>query len=429
MKDRELAAIEQASELDQNDALAPWRQKFALPRKPGGAPLLYFAGHSLGLAPLAALDLVSEELADWSRLAVLGHHTAQRPWIDYHSFATRGLQHLTGALPNEVVAMNSLTVNLHLLLATFYRPTAERPKILIEAGAFSSDHLAVASQIAWHGYDPHEHLELVAPRPGEDNIRLEDVEATIERLGSTLAVVLWPGVQFRTGQWFDCARIAAAARRVGAVAGFDMGHAIGNLPLSLHDWNVDFAVWCSYKYLNAGPGAIGGCFIHERHVTNRNLPRLAGWWGHEPATRFQMRPEFVPSRDAAGWSLSNPPVLAAAPLIASLDIFREAGVDRLRNKSIALTGFLAKQLALLDDSGVKIVTLADPQERGCQISLRIVGGGSRGRRVFDALGDKDVICDWREPDLIRMAPVPLYNSFSDVQQLVARFAASLREVQ
>ncbi|MBK6598708.1 MAG: kynureninase [Proteobacteria bacterium] len=428
MNAAEQAIIQQAAALDRADTLAPWRQKFALPRKAGGEPLLYFAGHSLGLAPLAALDLVSEELADWSRLAVLGHHTAHRPWIDYHTFATRGLQHLTGAKPCEVVAMNSLTVNLHLMMASFYRPSAERPKILIEAGAFSSDHLAVSSQLAWHGFDPATHLELVAPRPGEDTLRHEDIESTIERLGSSLALVLWPGVQFRTGQAFDCGRIAAAAKRVGATVGFDMGHAIGNLPLALHDWDADFAAWCSYKYLNAGPGAVGGCFVHERHVARRDLPRLAGWWGHEPATRFQMRADFVPSRDAAGWAISNPPVLATAPLIASLELFREADIAKLRDKSLRLTGFLLELLQRHTERGLRIVTPTHADERGCQVSMRVVGGSSRGRRVFDALGDKDVICDWREPDLIRVAPVPFYNSFADVQQFVARLATSLREV-
>jgi len=422
-------AEQHAATLDENDSLSPWRRKFALPRKADGTPLLYFAGHSLGPAPLAALDLVSEELADWSRLAVLGHHTAQRPWIDYHTFATRGLQAVTGAQAREVVAMNSLTVNLHLMMASFYRPTAERPKILIEAGAFSSDHIAMASQIAWHGFDPHEQLEVLAPRPGEENIRPQDIEATIDRLGDTLALVLWPGVQFRTGQLFDCQRIAAAARRAGATIGFDMAHAIGNVPLALHDWDADFAVWCSYKYLNAGPGAVGGAFVHERHLARRDLPRLAGWWGHNPATRFQMRPEFLPTSDAASWAVSNPPILATAPLIASLDIFREVGIERLREKSLALTGFLADLLATLDDKSLRVITPTDPAERGCQISLRISGSGSRGRHVFDVLGDKDVICDWREPDLIRVAPIPLYNSFGEVQQFVARLADSLRVAQ
>ncbi len=420
--------LARATALDEADILAPLRRQFALPTKANGTPLVYLCGHSLGLAPRAALDLVSEELADWSRLGVLGHHTAQRPWIDYHSFATRGLQHLTGALATEVVAMNSLTVNLHLMLASFYRPTRERHKVLIEAGAFSSDHHAIVSQIAWHGLDPAASLVTLAPRPGEDTLRLADIEAAIDTHWRDLALVLWPGVQYRTGQAFDCARVASATRRAGAIIGFDMAHAIGNIPLSLHAWDADFAVWCSYKYLNAGPGAVGGCFVHERHLARRDLPRLAGWWGHDPLTRFQMKPEFQPSRDASGWALSNPPILSTAPLLASLDVFRTATMEALRAKSIRLTGFIADFVVEQLADQVSLVTPSTPEERGAQLSLRIAGGSQRGRRVFDALADKDVICDWREPDIIRVAPVPLYNSFADAAALCARLETSTREI-
>jgi kynureninase len=423
-----LSVAEQALALDEADPLAAFRRQFALPAKPSGMPLIYLCGHSLGLAPHTALDLVSEELADWSRLGVLGHHTALRPWIDYHNFATRGLQHVAGALASEVVAMNSLTVNLHLMLASFYRPTRERYKILIESGAFSSDQHAVASQIAWHRLDPASALVLATPRVGEDLLRHDDIEATIDRHANELALVLWPGVQYRTGQAFDCSAIARAAHRAGAVIGFDMAHAIGNLPLSLHDWDADFAVWCSYKYLNSGPGAVGGCFVHERHVADRALPRLAGWWGHDPATRFQMRADFQPSRDAAGWAVSNPPVLSTAPLLASLEIFRAADIGALRAKSIRLTRFLHDYVAAQPREQVSIVTPQLDEQRGCQLSLRIAGGATRGRRVFDALADKDVVCDWREPDIIRVAPTPLYNSFAEVAAFCTRLTTSLKEV-
>jgi kynureninase len=419
---------EHAVALDETDALASYRRQFELPKKPNGKPFVYLCGHSLGLAPRAALDLVSEELADWSRLGVLGHHAAQRPWIEYHNFATRGLQHVAGAQPNEVVAMNSLTINLHLMMASFYRPTRERHKILIEAGAFSSDHHAVAAQIAWHGFDPNQSLVLVSPRPGEDTLRSDDINDAIAQAGTELALVLWPGVQYRTGQAFDCGAIVSATHRAGAIVGFDMAHAIGNLPLSLHDWDADFAVWCSYKYLNAGPGAIGGCFVHERHVARNDLPRLAGWWGHDPATRFQMRPEFTPSHDAAGWATSNPPIFSTAPLLASLDLFRSADIGQLRAKSQALTRFAGDFIRSRLAGAVTIVTPLAEREHGCQLSLRIAGNPMRGRRVFDALADRDVVCDWREPDIIRVAPVPLYNTFVDVDTFCTQLEASVREI-
>jgi len=286
-----------AQDCDAADILAPYRKQFELPINASGQPAIYLCGHSLGLAPRAALDYVSEELAEWAQLGVLGHHIATRPWIDYAQNFTKGLQHVTGAQAFEVVAMNSLTVNLHLMMASFYRPVGMRDKVLIEAGAFSSDRHAILGQFSWHKLDPNGTLIELAPRAGEENLRIEDIEAAIDSCGNELALVLWPGVQYRTGQAFDCARIASAAHRVGAIAGFDLAHAIGNLPLQLHDWDVDFAVWCSYKYLNAGPGAIGGCFVHERHFGSEPS-RLSGWWGHEPQTRFQMSPGFRPAPGA-----------------------------------------------------------------------------------------------------------------------------------
>jgi kynureninase len=416
-----------ALDCDAADILAPYRKQFELPVHANSQPLIYLCGHSLGLAPRAALDLVSEELAEWAQLGVQGHHTATRPWIDYAQNFIRGLQHLTGALASEVVAMNSLTINLHLMMASFYRPAGRRNKVLIEQGAFSSDRHAILGQLAWHGLDPEITLVELAPRAGEEALRLADIEEKIDTLGDELALVLWPGVQYRTGQAFDCARIVDAVHQVGAIAGFDMAHAIGNLPLRLHEWNVDFAVWCSYKYLNAGPGAIGGCFVHERHFASAPS-RLSGWWGHEPRTRFQMLPDFHPAAGAAGWAVSNPPIFSAAPLIASLDMFRAAGIEELRAKSVRLTAYAERLVRERVSRDVQIITPADPAQRGCQLSLRVSGGARRGRRVFDALADHGIVCDWREPDIIRIAPVPFYNRFVDVHEFVDELAAGLKEM-
>jgi kynureninase len=415
-----------AQDCDAADILARYRRQFELPVSSSGQPLNYLCGHSLGLAPRAALDLVSEELADWAAKGVGGHHTATRPWIDYAQNFTKGLQHLTGALASEVVAMNSLTVNLHLMMASFYRPVGMRDKILIEAGAFSSDRHAILGQLAWHKLDDQEPLVELEPRAGEETLRIEDIEAAIDDLGHELALVLWPGVQYRTGQAFDCARIARAAHEVGAIAGFDLAHAIGNLPLSLHEWGVDFAVWCSYKYLNAGPGAIGGCFVHERHFEGAPT-RLSGWWGHEPKTRFQMLPEFRPAAGAAGWAVSNPPIFSAAPLLASLEMFRTADIGELRAKSVRLTAYAERLIRARCAQDIRILTPEAFDERGCQLSLRVQGGARRGRRIFDALADHGVVCDWREPDIIRIAPVPLYNRFVDVFEMVEELAAALKE--
>jgi kynureninase len=413
-----------AVDADAADILAPYRKQFELPMHASGQPLIYLCGHSLGLAPRAALDYVSEELAEWAALGVTGHHTATRPWIDYAANFTKGLQHVTGALANEVVAMNSLTVNLHLMMASFYRPVGMRDKILIEEGAFSSDRHAVLGQLSWHGLSPEDALVEIAPRSGEETLRLEDIESKIDELGSELALVLFPGVQYRTGQAFDLGRIARAAHGAGALAGFDLAHAIGNLPLRLHDDGADFAVWCSYKYLNAGPGAIGGAFVHEKHFSS---PRLSGWWGHEPQSRFQMAPEFRPAPGAAGWAISNPPIFSAAPLIASLELFRAAGIEELRAKSMRLTAYTERLVRERVGAHVTLITPSAPDERGCQLSLRIAGGTKRGRRVFDALGDHGIICDWREPDIIRIAPCPFYNRFVDVYEFVAELADATKE--
>ena len=424
--------LEAARTRDAADPLRGFRERFALPRNERGRPLLYLCGHSLGLMPLAARELVVEELEEWSRLGVAGHERARRPWVPYHENLSAGLAALTGAQLSEVVAMNSLTVNLHLMLASFYRPAGKRTRILIEAGAFSSDRHAVASQIAWRGLDPEAALIELAPRAGADTLPEEAVEDCLQRHGDEIALVLWPGVQFRTGQAFDLGRIARAAHGHGCVAGFDLAHSIGNMPLALHETQADFAVWCSYKYLNGGPGAIGGCFVHQRHADAQSrtahsgdLPgaRLAGWWGHEEHTRFLMEPQFRAASGASGWQISNPPILAAAPLIASLAIFVEARMERLRAKSVELTDLLEQLLRPLAGQ-VDIITPRDSARRGCQLSLRIAGGAPRGARVFQALSALGVVCDWRSPDVIRVAPVPLYNRFEDVWQ----FARALGEV-
>ena len=413
--------LEFARRLDEADALRSFRDRFALPRDAGGTPLVYLCGHSLGLMPLAARGLVLEELDDWAQLAVLGHERARRPWIPYHENLRDSLASLTGARATEVVAMSSLTVNLHLLLAAFYRPSGARQRILIEAGAFSSDRHAVASQIAWRGLDSREALVELAPPAGTDTIPEESIEAYLEEHGGEVALVLWPGVQYRTGQAFDLDRIAQAAHRAGCVAGFDLAHSIGHMPHALHDIEADFAVWCSYKYLNAGPGAIGGCFVHERH----DRPHLAGWWGHEAVTRFRMGPEFHAAAGAAGWQISNPPILSAAPLIASLALFEQAGLQRVRQKSVTLTGYLEYLLDRLAPD-VELITPRAVEARGCQLSVRVAGPQGRGRRVFEALTSRGVIGDWREPDAIRLAPIPLYNSFVDVFHGAEALAQALR---
>jgi kynureninase len=419
-------AREFAQDLDAADILAPFRKQFELPARATGEPLVYLCGHSLGLAPRKALDYVSDELSDWAQLGVLGHHTATRPWIEYADHLTKGLQHLTGALATEVVAMNSLTVNIHLMMASFYRPVGMRDKILIEAGAFSSDRHAILGQLSWHKLEAEGTLVELAPRAGEDNLRIEDIEAKIAELGPELALVLWPGVQYRTGQAFDIARITRAAHGVGAMAGFDLAHAIGNIPLQLHEADVDFAVWCSYKYLNAGPGAIGGCFVHEKHF-DRSPTRLTGWWGHDPKTRFQMAPEFRPAAGAAGWAVSNPPIFSTAPLIASLEMFRAADIGELRAKSRRLTAYLERLLKERTPE-VQIITPAAAEERGAQLSFRIAGGPRRGRRVFDTLADKGFIGDWREPDTIRIAPAPFYNRFDEVFEFVEALGEALKVI-
>jgi kynureninase len=402
---------------DAADPLREMRAQFLIPQH-DGADQAYFVGNSLGLQPRGARAHVEEVLSKWAAEAVEGHFTGQAQWLDYHQLVRESLARLVGAAPTEVVAMNTLTVNLHLMMVSFYRPTRERPAILIEAGAFPSDRYAVESQIAFHGFDPATDLIEVQPDGADGTTSMEAIERAIAQHGERLALVLWPGVQYRTGQSFDLPRIARLAHDHGAMCGFDLAHAVGNLELALHDSGVDFAVWCHYKYLNSGPGAVAGCFVHDRHA-HSDRPRFAGWWGHEQSTRFRMGPHFVPTAGADGWQLSNPPILGMAPLRASLELYDAAGMPALRAKSLKLTGYLETLIRQRLDGTLQIVTPADPTRRGCQLSLRVIGGRGltgrdAGRALFDDLATRGVLGDWREPDVIRISPAPLYNTHADV---------------
>jgi kynureninase len=415
----------EAQALDARDALGRLRGSFHIPRRSDGSEAVYLCGHSLGLAPKRALQIVNEELDAWARLGVDGHFASERPWLSYHEHAAEGLARLVGAQPIEVVAMNSLTVNLHLLLTSFYRPQGTRRKLLMESNAFASDRYAIESQLRWHGLEPSDALLLASPRGGESIVRTEDLCAMIERAGPDLATALLPGVQYLTGQRFDLQAITRAAHAVGSTAGFDLAHAIGNTPLALHDWDVDFAVWCSYKYLNSGPGAIGGAYVHERHAHSNRL-RLAGWWGHDKSSRFAMPPAFVALPGAEGWQISNPPIFATAPLLASLALFDEAGYARLRDKSVALTGYLEQLLRTQVREGLTILTPSDPHARGCQLSLRLDRPAHAARTIHAELADLGFICDWREPDVIRVAPVPFYNSFVEAWDFADALSSLIR---
>jgi len=417
------ASEEFARRLDERDPLARFRDRFEIPAGTNGEPVIYFNGNSLGLMPKIVRQLIGQELDDWAELAVDAHLNGKTPWLSYHEIFRESGARLVGALPGEVVMMNGLTVNLHLMMATFYRPTPARHKILIEDGAFPSDTYAAQTQLALHGFDANEGLIRVAPREGEATLRTEDLLAAIEHYGTELALVLLPGVQYYTGQLFDIASITKAARAKGCAIGWDLAHAAGNVAVKLHDWDVDFAVWCTYKYLNAGPGATAGCFVHERHASNTALQRMGGWWGNDPATRFRMNEErvFRPRAGADGWQLSNPPILAMAPLRASMQIFDDAGIESLRRKSVVLTGYLEWLLDRMEDRRFESITPRDPDQRGCQLSLRLLDQPENTLRAIEAA---DVVADHRPPDVLRLAPVPLYNTFHEVW----RFVRSLRDV-
>ncbi len=404
-----------AERMDGQDPLCAFRDEFERPTGPGGEPLTYLCGNSLGLLPRAARALVNEELDDWSRHAVEGHLHSRRPWVDYHELFRELGARLVGARPGEVVMMNSLTVNLHLMMVSFWRPEGRRTKVLMERGAFPSDTYAVHSHVRARGLDPAQHVVEVGPRAGEDLVREEDLLEAIRAAGDTLALVMIGGVNYATGQAFDIARITAAAHAVGALAGWDLAHWAGNLPARLHDWDVDFACWCSYKYLNSGPGAVAGCFVHERHGAEAAIPRFAGWWGNDPKTRFRMGPEFVARPGADGWQLSNPPILALAPLLASLRIFDRAGMDALHAKSRALTGYMRALLAARAPAGCRVITPGAPGTHGAQLSIAFERD-ARARHA--ALAAAGVIGDFREPNIVRLAPAPLYNGWSDAWRAV-----------
>lgn len=410
-----------AQEMDQNDPLRKFRGHFFFP-KVSGQEALYFCGNSLGLQPKSVKDYLNKELNNWAEMAVDGHFHGEDAWYHIRKKSKPALAEILGAQEHEVVAMNNLTVNLHLLMVTFYQPTKERYKILIEAGAFPSDQYMLESQVKWHGLDPDTTIIEIKPREGEHTLRTEDIVAEIKRHGKELALVNMAGLQYYSGQLFDMKAITKAAHEVGALAGFDLAHAVGNAPLSLHDWEVDFATWCSYKYLNSGPGNVSGIYIHEKYAERPDLPRFAGWWGHDEAQRFLMEKGFIPMFGADGWQLANSNVLALAAHQASLDIFHEAGIKNLRKKSELLTGYLEFLIREISgESGIlEIITPENPSERGCQLSLLIHQGG---KAVFDEWYQHGVVGDWRNPNVIRLAPTPLYNSFMDV----FRFAKILEQ--
>jgi kynureninase len=404
-----------AQKLDEADPLKNFREEFLFPQNTDGSPYVYLCGNSLGLQPRKAKENINQELTDWAHLGVEGHFEAKNPWLPYHEFVTGSLSRLVGAKPVEVVAMNSLTVNLHLLMGSFYRPTKERYKIVIEGHAFPSDQYAVASQARFHGFSPEQAILEVKPREGETTVRTEDFIALLEKNKNEIALVLLGGVNYLNGQFFDIAPLCKKTHEIGAIFGLDLAHAAGNLPLKLHDWDVDFAAWCSYKYLNSGPGAISGAFVHERFSKLKDIPRFEGWWGHDKKTRFAMPSKFEPIEGAEAWQLSNPPIFQLAALRASLELFDRATMPALREKSKKLTKYLWDELDQLPKGLVDIFTPKDPEARGSQLSLRIRDGN---RDTVASLRKNGVICDFREPNIIRVAPTPLYNSFMDCYQFV-----------
>ena len=421
LHDNALSSDAHAQARDAADPLRDFRDEFHLPLH-DGAPQAYFVGNSLGLQPKGARAHVEEVLDKWATEAVEGHFTGSAQWMPYHELVRDPLARVVGAQPSEVVAMNSLTANLHLMLVSFYQPTIERTAILVEAGSFPSDRYAVESQLKYRGLPPQHTLIEVEPDQPDGTFSMQAIERAINENGKRLALVLWPGVQYRTGQAFDLKEIARLGHAAGAIVGFDLAHAVGNLPLQLHDSGADFAVWCHYKYMNSGPGAVAGCFVHERHARTQR-PRFAGWWGNNKDVRFKMGPQFDPTPGADGWQLSNPPILGLAPLRASLDQYERATMPALRVKSESLTGYLERLIDADLRDVLQVVTPRDAAQRGCQLSIRVIGGRERGRDLFDFLATRGVLGDWREPDVIRISPVPLYNTHADV----LRFARTVRE--
>ncbi|MDC8006091.1 kynureninase [Aureisphaera galaxeae] len=411
-----------AKACDANDPLASFRNEFLFPKDKDGNPLIYLCGNSLGLQPKRTQSYIEQELKDWAAFGVEGHTDATHPWLPYHEFLTESMASLVGAKPSEVVVMNTLTTNLHLLMVSFYQPTKTKYKIVVESDAFPSDKYAVESQLRFHGFDPKDGLILWKPREGEELCRYEDLEAIMETEGDEIALLMIGSTNYYSGQHFPLKKITELGHSHGCMVGFDLAHGAGNIAPDLHETGADFAVWCSYKYLNSGPGSLGGLFVHERHAQNPELKRFVGWWGHNKQTRFNMRHDFDPLPGAEGWQLSNPPILSMAAIRASLDVFMEAGFQNLREKSVKLTGYLEFLVDELNDPRIYIITPREPKERGCQLSIQVK---SADKRLHTQLTEAGVISDWREPDVIRVAPTPLYNSFEDVYEFVQRLKSIL----
>lgn len=410
-------SLEFAEKCDTLDTLASFRNKFHLPKDANGESLVYLCGNSLGLQPKTVSTYIDQELKDWATLGVEGHTDAEHPWLPYHEFLTDNMAKIVGAKPSEVVVMNGLTTNLHLMMVSFYKPTKKKHKIIIESDAFPSDKYAVESQLKFHGYNPKDSLILWKPRNGEELCRFEDLERIMSQHGDEVALLMIGSTNYYTGQAFPLKKITDLGHSHGAMVGFDLAHGAGNIQPNLHETGADFAVWCTYKYLNSGPGSLGGCFVHERHADDKDINRFAGWWGHNKETRFNMRHEFDALSGAEGWQLSNPPILSMAAIRASLDIFSEAGFENIRKKSLKLTGFLEFLVHSLSDDRISIITPKNPDERGCQLSIQVK---STDKSLHTKLTEAGVISDWREPDVIRVAPVPLYNSFKDVYLFAER---------
>ncbi len=404
-----------ALQLDKSDELSRFRESFHIPKQKNGEESIYFCGNSLGLQPKQTKEYITQELDDWAKLGVEGHFEAMNPWMPYHENLAGTTAEIVGAKTHEVVVMNTLTTNLHLMMVSFYQPEGLRRKILIEADAFPSDRFAVASQIKFHGGDPETDLITWKPSKGEHTPRISDLEETLNEHGDEIALIMIGAVNYYTGQFFDLKKITELGHEHGCLVGFDCAHGAGNAPLNLHDSGADFAVWCTYKYLNSGPGSLGGCFVHERHAHNTDLPRFTGWWGHNKETRFGMRDDFDPIYGAEGWQLSNPPILSMAAIKSSLDIFKEAGFKNLRAKSKRLTSYLEYLLHEMEGDRIEIITPTESKDRGCQLSLAVKNAD---KSLFEIITEKGVIADWREPDVIRIAPVPLYNSYLDCFKFV-----------
>ena len=406
-----------AQDQDKKDALAAYRDQFHIPKDDLGKDWLYFTGNSLGLQPKQTQAYIQQELDDWAKYGVEGHFEAKNPWMPYHEFLTETMAEVVGAKNSEVVVMNTLTTNLHMLMVSFYRPTTKKFKIVIESDAFPSDRYAVQSQLKFHGFDPEEGLVEWKPRKGEELLQIEDLEKIVEEQGDEIALLLIGGVNYYTGQFIDLKRIAQIGHAKECVVGIDLAHGAGNIEANLHDSGVDFAAWCTYKYLNSGPGSLAGLFVHERHQHDRDLPRFAGWWNHNKETRFNMRQPFDVMPGAEGWQLSNPPILSMAAIRSSLDMFKEVGMSALREKSERLTGYFEFLLDSLDSEQIKIITPRDPKRRGCQLSIQVKNAD---KSLHKKLTENNIITDWREPDVIRCAPVPLYNTYEDVYRMVAK---------